>query len=33
MTNQELNELDESDPERFCAFIDHLTQLVKSLPA
>ncbi|MGY5059985.1 hypothetical protein ACWDFR_38975 [Streptomyces sp. 900105755] len=29
-TNQELDEL---APERFCAFLDNLTQLVKSLPA
>lgn len=33
MTNHELNEMAESDPAAFCAFIDNLTQLVKSLPA
>ncbi len=33
MTNRKLDELDEQDPQRFRAFLDNLTQLVKSLPA
>lgn len=33
MTNRKLDELDEQDPQRFQAFLDNLTQLVKSLPA
>ncbi|MBZ6107400.1 hypothetical protein ACF1HU_33240 [Streptomyces olivaceus] len=33
MTNRKLDELDRLQPQRFRAFIDNLTQLVKSLPA
>ncbi|MBX9363644.1 hypothetical protein ACF09Y_26275 [Streptomyces massasporeus] len=33
MTNRKLDELDKQDPQRFQAFLDNLTQLVKSLPA
>lgn len=33
MTNQTLDELDESNPEGFRALIDNLTKLVQSLPA
>ncbi|MET8978989.1 hypothetical protein ABZX85_25555 [Streptomyces sp. NPDC004539] len=33
MTNRKLDELDERDPQGFRAFLDNLTQLVKSLPS